>query len=276
MIFVYKKWAELCSCLIDKGIKSIPACEVKSDSGNYVVLKHDVETDVPHAYKIAQIENQYGHRGSYYVQAYLLEDNKNIELLSQMQQMGHEISYHYDVLDSCKGNLDEAISEFDKNLKLFKTNGFNIVTVCQHGNPIVERNGYHSNRDFFRSERVYGLYPDISDIMVNFKEKIPTDYLYFSDAGRIFKLIYDPINNDIVNSDVKNIAYKNLDDLTKALDGNKGNIISIHPHRWTESAVVYTLKSSVFKVLKFIAKILVKIPFFNRIMSKYYYLAKKA
>ncbi len=276
MIFVYKKWDEFCSVLTEKGFKSIPACEVKSDSGNYIVLKHDVETDVSHAHKIARIENQYGHRGSYYVQAYLLEDSKNVDLLLEMQQMGHEVSYHYDVLDSCKGNFDQAVAEFEKNRKMFESNGFNIITVCQHGNPIVERNGYHSNRDFFRSERICELYPDISDIMVNFKEKIPTDYLYFSDAGRMFKLIYDPINNDIVNSDDKNIPYKDLERLSDALDKINGNIISTHPHRWTESVVVYTAKTLVFKVLKFVAKILVKIPVFNKIMSRYYYLAKKA
>lgn len=275
MIFVYKKWAEFCSDLNKKGMLSIPACEVDSHLQNYIVLKHDVETDVPHAYRIAQIENRYGHRGSYYVQAYLLEDSHNVDLLKKMQHMGHEISYHYDVLDICKGNIDEAIIEFDKNLNTFKSNGFDIVTVCQHGNPIVEREGYHSNRDFFRNEKVRNLYPGISDIMVNFKDKVPTDYLYFSDAGRMFKLIYDPINNDIVNSDDKNIPYKDLDCLFNAIDSTKGNIISIHPHRWTESATVYVTKSFIFKVLKFVAKILIKIPVLNKIMSKYYYLAKK-
>ena len=276
MIFVYKKWAEFCSMLKEKGSISIPACEVKSDSGNYIVLKHDVETDVLHAFRIARIENQYGHRGSYYVQAYLLENSNNVELLKKIQQMGHEVSYHYDVLDACKGDFEKATEEFEKNKRLFEYNGFNIITVCQHGNPIVERVGYHSNRDFFRNEKVSELYPDISDIMVNFKEKIPTDYLYFSDAGRRFKLIYDPINNDIVNTDDKNVPYKNLDYLSEALDKTKGNIISIHPHRWTESVVVYITKTFIFKVLKFVAKILIKIPFFNKILSKYYYLAKKA
>lgn len=275
MIFVYKKWAEFCSDLNINGMLSIPACEVESHLQNYIVLKHDVETDVSHAYRIAQIENQYGHRGSYYVQAYLMDDSNNVNLLKKMQQMGHEISYHYDVLDSCKGNIDEAINEFEKNLNVFKSNGFDIVTVCQHGNPIVDREGYHSNRDFFRNEKVRNLYPGISDIMVNFKDKVPTDYLYFSDAGRMFKLIFDPINNDIINSDDKNIPYKDLDSLIIALDSAKGNIISIHPHRWTESAAVYITKSFVFKALKFVAKILLKIPVFNKIMSKYYYLAKK-
>ncbi len=276
MIFVYKKWEEFCKKLHNNNMHSIPACEVNENFQNYIVLKHDVETDVLCAYKIAEIEQKYSHRGSYYVQAYLLENNENIQLLSEMQQMGHEISYHYDVLDSCKGNVNEAIIEFENNCKRFESNGFMLSTVCQHGNPIIERNGYNSNRDFFRSQKVQELYPDISDIMVNFKEKVPTDYIYFSDAGRVFKLIFDPINNDIVNSDDKNIHYKDLDALFEDIDEEQGNIISIHPHRWTQSAAVFFIKTYIFRTLKFVAKILVKIPLFNKLMSKYYYLAKKA
>lgn len=276
MIFVYKKWEDFCRKLHKNNLHSISACEVKAELKNYIVLKHDVETNVAHAYKMAEIESRYGHRGSYYVQAYLLGDSENIEFLKKMQNMGHEISYHYDVLDSAKGNFDAAIIEFDKNLKVFKSNGFNVVTVCQHGNPIIERNGYHSNRDFFRNSKVRNLYPEISDIMVNYKEKVPTDYMYFSDAGRMFKMIFDPINNDIINSDDKNILYKNLDCLYEELDPVRGNIISVHPHRWTKSALIYITKSLIFKILKCVAKILVKIPILNKIMSRYYYLAKKA
>ena len=275
MMFLFKYWEGFCHELSNNGVKSIPACEVKADMQKYLVLKHDVETNVPHAYKIAQIEKKYGHRGSYYVQAYLLENEENVKLLKQMQAMGHEISYHYDVMDSCKGDLEKAIEEFKENRRLFEANGFNIATVCQHGNPVVERKGYHSNRDFFRSEKVRNIYPDVTDIMVNFKEQVPTDYHYFSDAGRRFNLIYDPINNDIENSDDKNIPFDNLQQLFEGLSDKKGNIISIHPHRWMNSAAKYLIKNAIFKVLKTTAKLLQKIPVFNRIMSRYYYLAKK-
>lgn len=275
MMFLFRYWDSFCKELADNGIKSIPAREVNADVRSYLVLKHDVETNVPNAYKIAQIENKYGHRGSYYVQTYLLKNENNVRLLKEMRDMGHEISYHYDVMDSNKGNIESAIVEFEKNRKMFEGNGFDVVTVCQHGNPVVERNGYHSNRDFFRSEKVRSIYPDITDIMVNFKEQVPTDYLYFSDAGRRFKLIYDPINNDIENSDDKNVPFDNLQLLLAGLSDEKGNIISIHPHRWMNSAVKYIIKNVIFKVLKTTAKILQKIPVFNRIMSKYYYLAKK-
>jgi len=275
MIFVYRKWDNFCKQLAEKGLISIPAIGIDSHAASYVVLKHDVETDVAKALKMAKIEQKYGHCGSYYVQAYLLGNPKNVMMLKEMADMGHEISYHYDVMDSCKGDIDKAIVAFDTNIKLFETNGFQIRTVCQHGNPIVDRIGYTSNRDFFRNEKVQKLYPNKADIMVDYKKKYETEYQYFSDAGRHFQLIYDPINNDRINSDAKNVLLKDTDVLLTALSTEVGNIISTHPHRWTQSAVIYVIKTLLFKLIKKVVKILVKIPFCKKIMSKYYYLAKK-
>ncbi|MBO5021334.1 MAG: hypothetical protein J6D52_11775 [Clostridia bacterium] len=274
MIFVFKKWEDFCKKLSESGMQSVSAKEIASEK-TYLVLKHDVETDVKKAYRMAEIEQKYGHRGSYYVQGYLMNDPENIRILTQMQQMGHEISYHYDVMDSNKGDIKKAILEFEENKKRIEDNGFELSTVCQHGNPIVERIGYHSNRDFFRNEKVQKKYPQISDIMVNFKTARQTDYIYYSDAGRKFKMIFDPINNDIVNSDDKNVVYKNLDEVLLKLSKNTGTIISIHPHRWTKSAAKYIFKTSAFKVIRFFAKILSRIPIFKKFMSRYYYLAKK-
>jgi len=275
MIFTHKKWDSFCAKLKENGYISIPACRVQQDTKNYLVIKHDVETNVSNAYKMAKIETGYGHCGSYYVQAYLLKESRNVELLQKMQKMGHEVSYHHDVMDSCKGNLEAAMAEFEKNRRLFSDGGFLPVTVCQHGNPMVERVGYHSNRDFFRSDQVQAQYPNMADIMVDYPQKYKTSYLYFSDAGRLFKQIYDPINNDIENSDDKNIPYQDIEALLVALNKSGGNIVSVHPHRWTRSATLYLMKSAVFKMVKCIAKLLIKIPFMKSIMGRFYYLAKK-
>lgn len=275
IVFEYKKWDEFCKKLYGAGLISIPACEVEKANGKYIVLKHDVETDVPRALELAIIEHKYGHRGSYYVQAYLMGDQKNIDLLKQMYQMGHEISYHYDVMDSNKGDLEKAIIEFEHNRTIFEDSGFHIHTVCQHGNPVVERVGYTSNRDFFRSQRVQKLYPDIADIMVDYKEKYHTDYTYYSDAGRRFSTIFDPINNDVVNSDDKNIIYNDLNELFEAVRNENSAIVSTHPHRWTKSAIEYMVKNGVFKIVKTTAKLLLHIPGMRKLVGRYYYLAKK-
>lgn len=275
MTFTYKCWERFCAEARKAGLQSIPAKEVPHSAKSFFVLKHDVETDVAKARQMALIEHKYGHRGSYYVQAYLMHDGKNVQMLKEMQSLGHEISYHYDVMDSSKGDMAKATSEFAENLKLFEDNGFKITTVCQHGNPVVERVGYTSNRDFFRCEKTREAYPHISDIMVNYKDSLNIEYFYFSDAGRKFKRIWDPINNDITNSDDKNISYDNLGEVLNALPDTCGNIISTHPHRYTKSAVIYTIKALIFKTVKAVARILIKIPFMKKFMSKYYYLAKK-
>ena len=274
MIFVYKNWERFCKKLHDNNIISISLKDV-DDKKNYISLKHDVETNIKKAYKISKIESKFGHCGVFYVQAYLLKEKKNVNVLLKMQQMGHEITYHHDVMDSNKGDIDKAILEFEQNIKLFEAAGFNIETVCQHGNPLIERKGYNSNRDFFRSEKVKNLYPQISDIMVDFKYKKRTEYRYYSDAGRKFKCIYDPLNNDVVKSDEKNIEYSTLNEVWNSLDLSQGNIISIHPHRWTKFTIVYLLKNLTFKIIRKVAKILYRIPFLRKFFNRYYYLAKK-
>ncbi len=280
MVFTYSCWEAFCKKLSDNQLHSIPAKKLMHESfeSPYIVLKHDVETNVASALQIAQIEQRYGHCGSYYVQAYLLSDEKNVAILKEMQHMGHEISYHYDVMDSNHGNIEAAIAEFQEKKRLFEDSGFQIETICQHGNPVVERAGYTSNRDFFRNSKVQKLYPQIADIMVDFKQKafLSTEYTYFSDAGRQFKLIYDPINNDLIPSDDKNIPFDNLDVLLMYIQKNGMNaVISMHPHRWVKSKTKYIVKTAMFKVIKAVAKLLMKIPLCKKIMSRYFYLAKK-
>ena len=280
MIFTYRYWDDFCERLHKEGFHSIPAKLLMSEKpiSNYVVLKHDVETNVANALQMAEIEHKWGHSGSYYVQAYLLEEEKNIVMLKKMQDMGHEISYHYDVMDANSGDIPAAIADFEVKCELFKRNGFRIVTLCQHGNPIITRKGYASNRDFLRNEEVKTKFPFFADVMVDFKEKAlgGTDYLYFSDAGRKFKLIYDPIHNDLIPSDEKNVPFDNLDLLWSYVTDHDANaIISTHPHRWGNSKIKHIVKTAVFKVIKAAAKLLMKVPYMKRLMSRYYYLAKK-
>lgn len=274
MVFEYSRWDRFCRALQETGSISIPACEVNPAPGKYIVLKHDVETDVPRAYEMAKIEHKYGHRGSYYVQAYLMKEERNIDLLRRMQQMGHEISYHHDVMDSNQKDLQLALKDFEANRQLFETHGFPVKTVCQHSNPVLET-GKTSNRDFFRSAIVQELYPQIADILVDYKEKYHTEYTYYSDAGRGFNMIYDPINNDRIKSDDKNIRYADLEEVLAAIRSSGNAMLSTHTHRWCRSAAEYTIKNGVYKAVKGTAKALLHLPGIKKLMGRYYYLAKK-
>jgi len=277
MIFVYKQWDDFCRKLKDNGFVSVSAAtilKIKPDKP-FLVLKHDVETNPSKALRLAQIENNYLHKGSYYVQVYLLHSSKNIDILKQIQELGHEVSYHHDVMDSNKGDIYKAAEEFQRNIELFENNGFLVQTVCQHGNPIIERDGYSSNRDFFRNAKVTKMYEHISEIMVNFKSKIYEDYKYISDVGYGWKIIFDPENNDVVNSEEKDIALENLDKVLDVIKNRKSVIVSTHPHRWHSNVVSAQAKEIVFKSVKYSTKCMLKIPFMKKMMGRFYYLAKK-
>lgn len=277
MIFFYKQWDDFCRKLRDNGFVSVSAATIlkaKPDKP-FLILKHDVETNPSKALRLAQIESNYSHKGSYYVQAYLLNSSKNIDILKQIQELGHEVSYHHDVMDSNKGDINKAAEEFQSNIELFESNGFYVQTVCQHGNPIIDRNGYSSNRDFFRNAKVTQLYEHISEIMVNFKSRIDKNYKYISDAGYRWKIIFDPENNDVIKSEDKDIVLGNLDGVLDVIKSENSVIVSTHPHRWSSNIVIAQAKDIVFKSIKYSTKCMLKIPFMKKMMGKFYYLAKK-
>lgn len=277
-MFLYKNWEIFCRELNDNRINSVTACSLLNENvnnGEFLVLKHDVENNLSKALVLAEIESKYSHKGTYYIQGYLIHDKKNIEILKKIKSLGHEISYHHDVMDSNMGDISKARLEFIKYKSIFEENGFPILTVCQHGNPIVERNGYTSNRDFFRNNDIRNEFSHISEIMVNYKERIKANYLYISDAGYGWKVIFDPENNDIVDSNDKNIPIKDLRKMVDYIVDNSCMIISTHPHRWHHNKYYASIKNVIFKLIKVIVKSLIKVPHIKKIFERYYFLAKK-
>jgi len=277
-MFIFKEWEVFCSQIFDLNIKCVTAVEALSVSKTlerYVIIKHDVETNVGKALKLAQIENKYQLRATYYVQSYLLKDLSNVEILKKIKALGHEVTYHYDVLDSNNGNYELAEIEFDETLLRFKKLGFDVKTVCPHGNPVKERDGWSSNKDFFRNKRLNKKYAMIADIVINPEKFINSEMVYISDAGFGWKIISDISNND--NDGPINDA--KLDGLSNVVnlfaDVNKTFIISAHPHRWNNNKTLAHIKKNVFFTLRYTVRTLTKIPIMNRIIGKFYYLAKK-
>lgn len=276
-MFVYEEWENFCRRLSDKAVYAVTAeylLKRNSEQG-FVVLKHDVETNPKKALKLALIEHKYGHKGTYYVQAYLLKQEKNIKILRKIQDMGHEVSYHHDVMDSNAGDLKKAEIEFISNCELFRKNGFEIRTVCQHGNPIVKREGYHSNRDFFRNSEIENKFQDIAEIMVNYKARIKRAYMYISDAGYGWKLIFDPENNDIIDTEDKDIKIATLEEVEVYVDGKNSLILSVHPHRWSQNEFIANTRHKIFTLIKKNVKQVMRISVVKKILEKFYFLAKK-
>ncbi|WP_276353550.1 hypothetical protein [Cohnella caldifontis] len=276
-MFVYSQWENFCKRLDQIGRNSITATDAlkRKDGRPFLILKHDIETNPTKALKLAQIESKYSHRGSYYVQAYLLNKRKHIRILKKVHDLGHEVSYHHDVMDSNKGHIDKAAVEFRKYVSKFEEHGFTIETVCQHGNPVMERKGYFSNRDFFRNTQVAETFNDITEIMVNFKSRLGRDYMYISDAGYGWKWIHDPENNDREDTSHLDQRFENLEEILRMIQAQEAVIVSTHPHRWYSHFVLAKTKEISFRGIKSVARIVLKLPFMKKLLARFYYLAKK-
>ena len=276
-MFYYKNWDNFCRKLVESGVTLCTAEEsLKLEKGTrFVVLKHDVETFVPNAYKLAKIEHKYGIKGSYYVQAYLMNDDENVRLLQEMQSWGHEISYHYDVLDAHAGDYEAAEKDFVEKSNVFANAGFKYGTICQHGNPVKNRVGYTSNRDFFRHKEIRSRYPQWVDMVVDYSKYAVSAYKYISDASYRWNIITEPETNDL-HPEVKNMRIGGFDKLFTLIEGSKESfIVSTHPHRWMDKAWKIQTKIAVFRVVRNTVMVARHIPGVEWLLNKFYFLAKK-
>ncbi|AIT10013.1 hypothetical protein LO80_08540 [Candidatus Francisella endociliophora] len=270
-MFIYSYWRELCKT-ISLNCKTIHARDILNTSDDkWVLVKHDVETNVFKALELAKIEKEYGIKATYYVQADLVEPNH--ECLQEIQKLGHEIAYHYDVMDANKGSFHLAKLDFCNNLETFRKYGFDIKTVCPHGNPAILRNGWNSNKDFFRNDHISKYFPDILDIVVHLPSKLDSSYTYISDAGFGWKKIVNISDNDISNKG--DIHLKSNCELKKIICSDSRVILSTHPHRWYRNKFKFLLNVCFFKFIKTLARIMLKTPVLKKIVSKYYYLSRR-
>jgi len=170
------------------------------------------------------------------------------EMIKMICDMGHEIGYHYEVLDKAKGDKAKAIVLFENELKIFREVA-DVKTVCMHGNPLAK----WSNRDLWEEY-------DFRDFGIIGEPYLSIDYnkvLYFSDTGRNWK------NNFSIKDKVNSTLHEDIDstdDIIKLIYTRKYQQMCIlsHPNRWSASIVVWTAEL-IWQNLKNIGKGLIKL-----------------
>ena len=271
MRMIHREWDRFCASVHARRCVTVSELPDIAGDKDWVAIKHDVETDLDRALMIARIEANYGIKATFFVQSYLLKGNE--KYLKRIAELGHEVTYHYDVLDANHGDFDLAVREFRHWVGEFQRLGFSVSSVCPHGNPIMSRNGWDSNKDFFRDKRVASQFSNIFDLVVQGKERIKRDYLYVSDAGYGFKVISDIVGNDQVAS--QDIPLSSIDELIQLVASSSTVVISTHPHRWFDSSIAAEFSKIRFFAIKKVATYAGRSRMLRRIMSKFYYLAKK-
>jgi len=257
---------------------NIFSCSVASLNKNSIVsqlfIKHDVEANINRAVRMAEVEYKLGHVTTYYFQGDFIETKSGKKAIKKIASYGHEIAYHYDVLDANNGDYIKSTAQFKYYLDKFSSLRYRIKTVCPHGNPTKNRNGWNSNKDFFRNKKIRNLFPKIIDIVVDFPQ-IFTKGLYISDAAYKLRIITEIANNDQSNDsamlDGIIIQWKDLNKLVKE---QNATVLSIHPHRIMNNNFTLILQKIIFRIAKKSYIVLRKIPFISTIVSKFYKLSR--
>lgn len=273
----YKEYIDFCQQICDTGVPVYTvekACRNIGDLRNqFIIIKHDVEDKPEKALRLSRIENSFGIPATYYVHSFFLRNPGDIAVFREIAGLGHEIGYHYDVLDNNNGDKNKAIQEFRETLSCFADNGFIVKTVCPHGNPLKKRAGYSSNKDFLLDAEIRKLFSDIVDVYITFPDLLDEDYLYITDAR--YAYFYRYAKTTRTDATEKLIPLKDTGEIIKMIKDGRSMIISIHSHRFFCSGCITLIRIASYKIARFAAKVLYKTKLGKYIIDKFYFLAKK-
>jgi hypothetical protein len=222
-----------------------------------IILRHDVDRAINRNLEMAILEHRYGIRSTYYFRH--IEETFKPDVIVEIAKMGHEIGFHYEVMDKANGDPEKAIEIFLKeldDLKKVTEKVTEIHTVCMHGNPLKP----WSNRDLWKKY-------NFRDFGISGEPYFSIDYnqvFYLTDTGRTWAdlkiRVKDTIDKSIIvednsprNAGIKNIS--STDDVIQLI--KKQNVpqicLLVHPNRWCDDYGSWA-KELLFQNIKNIGK----------------------
>ena len=226
---------------------------LKNPEEKAVVLRHDVDILPNNSLRFAEIQAKLGLKGSYYFRA--IPKSWDEKVIKDIYILGHEIGYHYESLTTCKGDINAAITDFEKNLtalrKLVPVN-----TICMHGSP---RSSYDS-KDLWKKYNymAYGIKGE-PYFNIDF-DKV----LYLTDTGRCWDGWKTSVRDKVPQQKkwiYQGFVFKSTDDIIKA--ANRGILpnqvmFTFHPQRWHNKSIPWLKELIIQNTKNQIKKVLIR------------------
>lgn len=98
-----------------------------------LVLRHDIDRYPNNALKMAEMEAELGIKATYYFR--IIPSVYKEDIIRKVQNLGHEVSYHYEDLSLSGGDYELAFQHFNHHLSNFRK-FTEVKTICRHGSPM--------------------------------------------------------------------------------------------------------------------------------------------
>ncbi len=109
----------------------------------FLILRLDVDYRERHALYMARIAERYDLRGTFYFRR-----GFDLETMRAVAALEHEVGYHFETLDTCQGDFDQAEALLLDHLTELRAAGLTIRTVAAHGSTPTAPT-YVRNLDLF-------------------------------------------------------------------------------------------------------------------------------
>ena len=257
MDFTLKKYEILINVLKDKNYKFLSFEEyilnsnIIANDDLIVILRHDVDDRPENSLRMAKLENEIGVKGSYYFRA--VPCSWDVKIIRSIENLGHEIGYHYETMDTANGNIDEAWEYFKFHLKELRLIS-NVNTVCMHGSP----------KSKFDNREIWNKY-DYKKLNIIGEPYYDVDFnniFYLTDTGRRWDGFNVSIRDKVdeqKNWINKGFIFHSTDDIiNKILNNDFPNqvMFNFHPQRWNinfypwfKELIIQNLKNQIKKII---------------------------
>ncbi len=224
--FTMAKYGELCRVLLGAGYTPVTVERYLAggSGGRTVILRHDVDRKPENALRMAELEHALGITATYYFR----HPHTFIpEVIEQVLSLGHEVGYHYEVLAKAKGDYEEAIGLFARELEEFRSL-CDVRTICMHGSPLSR----YDNRDLWKRYdfREFGIAGEAYLSMAG------KDLRYLTDTGRNWGGKHS-VRDAMPGAGAVLPSVATTDDLARWIGsaGEEGLYLTVHPERWAMS-----------------------------------------
>ena len=207
------------------GREVVPLRELARGVGD-LALRHDVDSRLDSALRLACLEHDRGLRATYFVlhTAPYWDGDDLVPCVRRLQELGHEVGFHNDLVTVERVHGGDARAALEDSLARLRGAGIDVVGAAAHGSPWCHRLGYHNNYVFARWDEPQPGFPS----------REVAEKLDPAEFGLEYEAYHVP--RDVYFSDSSFVDGRRAHPADLELEPGHRTIVLVHPCHWDASA----------------------------------------